>query len=1585
VNFGKLATVVGLALAAATASLGQTLGYAQSSVQVKAGVLLIRSQQVGGQLWNPAPHHWTMLDQDRSIKPASWSFINPLGQTAFTDTMRLRWLANPSAGSLPTLGQNLSKNNASYWEVTLAEATDAQLSQFDVLSLTVAGNLSLNSDEREKLRRFIDGGGVLWVDLLNEGALVIDEFNGTPYAFGGVIDNTAIQANLYHPILTFPNAMTLDEVRMTSYSGAGATVTNFTNIAGTGLTDAFATIDADSAKLEAIAGNASGRTISAARLGDGYLVVTSRGISATLGRGRLAAAGSPPQANRAFTSLSPVEDNAFYAAAKFAVNLVWLSSNSPTGLSGSRHTSSVAANVSAPLLGRFTSQPAGFTPGKTAALTNGRVVAVSGSTIAVFDSNPSADLNGDGDSDDGVSDTPSSGQDILWASDGDGGTLSSPTVIEAPETTVMGVGGPAVNQVWVTSSTGNVLVFDLASAASMTVPALRTIAPPTGGAVNDPLGPFAPTVHDGLVFIADTRIAGFGRIWICDLNSASVLNTGSAWAVQATSRMPEVSGSPTVGYIPIQDSSGGVDRVIYQATQPNAPTRPAGLTSIWVGAKGESPYQIRRAANRVRLQTRAALNGLPIYLPGGTNHLGVRVTLLKPNGLPFTPTELNTVCTGNVFLTATNGEVEVELGPGADAVPWGFGTPDYDGTLTPNNTGDDVGWRIDYTIDWSAAVAGTVAPDSYVRGNLEMPDSSANNRRILGSPALTSRGQVIVVTTPPSGPGGSVLNFREEGRGDFSLLNRYDLHDSYTFTLNGSTGVSDTVVWPDLFSDEDELLIDLPFLNAPIKNLRFVGAPSVRGELVYVMAAGAKNLGFGNADTSVVIALRANPNPAEFEVDNNLLGNPDQLSIVQTDYARNTNKVNPDINSALPRRSLTIEPIVNTNRSKIIMPSLMSVTRGTIRDSISTSQPLILRNSAGTDVLIEPEMLSNNGQIVGGASRGRFNPLVWYTVMNGYRGTQGPVVAGSTMYVGGESILPGLITGAGFIFNGLMFAMDSQISPNDTFLEPNNVRPWQNQLVWVRKKSATPFDFSIAPAMKWPQIQGIRNGPDFRIRLLQSALPDTNLYSLAVGDGTLAATSASRLFGFTRSDLTVIDEGRVVKLDPVGNPIWTLSQTFSGGVDTPITNSTTGRKLSSPTRAYPSDNGSWWIVDSGNNRVVLVDSAGREQRSVTNMKLHPQFTPPGFQTSEDMNLRLPMDAQSFTTRHTAAQVAAQFPGETVLGGATDELWRHVLIADAGNFRAIELIDRYKIDTSGRVTSVVQYADANAGGGYQTAYGVLIWHSPEELSGRRFAYNSIARTYLDDGNPATPRVQAIAFGFGNLEPGKGTVGLDSVAPDPSNATGYGGVVIYANGQTSVINDYMMPAIAANTYLGSNGGGTWAFNTPAANQPAQKRGIAGLKSVTLRAMSYGGQERLGVMITDATGVYELVQDIVDPTQWNTNWMLPKEAYVGLRRPTGGPVYTTADIGLNPSGFAPTFAQRLDNNDILIVNSFVGAYRNTVLGPFNGEVIIVNGTPGSAGPYYDPVATNLGFSDLILKFAVPPMQGVRGLVRPVFAARQ
>ena len=136
------------------------------------------------------------------------------------------------------------------------------------------------------------------------------------------------------------------------------------------------------------------------------------------------------------------------------------------------------------------------------------------------------------------------------------------------------------------------------------VPEAYTVAPPGGASdfdfTEDGRGPFAPTIHDGIAFISDTQTAvtgRVGRLWLMDPETGSQVVTGpNPWVVGGTSStgIPESSGPATVGYIPVQDSSGGQDLVAYIPTRPNpsalgSPDQTAGITSLWLGVKGERP------------------------------------------------------------------------------------------------------------------------------------------------------------------------------------------------------------------------------------------------------------------------------------------------------------------------------------------------------------------------------------------------------------------------------------------------------------------------------------------------------------------------------------------------------------------------------------------------------------------------------------------------------------------------------------------------------------------------------------------------------------------------------------------------------------------------------------------------------------------------------------------------------------------------------------------------------------------------------------------------------------------------------------
>ncbi len=80
---------------------------------------------------------FTKLDALTSMKPTGWTFENPLAPTT-------------------------NKFDANYWIVPISSSRN--LSRMDVLYFPGSTTISLTDEERENLRRFVDGGGVLWID-----------------------------------------------------------------------------------------------------------------------------------------------------------------------------------------------------------------------------------------------------------------------------------------------------------------------------------------------------------------------------------------------------------------------------------------------------------------------------------------------------------------------------------------------------------------------------------------------------------------------------------------------------------------------------------------------------------------------------------------------------------------------------------------------------------------------------------------------------------------------------------------------------------------------------------------------------------------------------------------------------------------------------------------------------------------------------------------------------------------------------------------------------------------------------------------------------------------------------------------------------------------------------------------------------------------------------------------------------------------------------------------------------------------------------------------------------------------------------
>lgn len=1566
----RCALTLGLtALLAVTATAQQSS--AQRITPIRAAIAILDSDQTAGYPTNRTPHVWYNLENNGRVKPTGMTFSNYAKASEWSAAAVARWTAQGFVP--PGAGTPVTKRDAVYWEMRLSQASDDQIANTDVILLPVYGFVSLNSVERERLRQFMDKGGVLWVDVSSTGTM--EPVNGFPLPF--MIQTVPGPGQFFldfnQPLLSYPMTLTdADVVQLQSGPPfVGVQALNLTTAGFGSLDGILQTLQPDSLRLQSVASDNLGSTISVGRVGDGYMVVTSRAVARTMNR---VPSGAGFVNNDGPRSVSPRYDRTSDAAAKLVVNMVHLTSGFNQGAKGSRGMRSSPIDLGAPMLQRFTESlpltPVGPNSYQPPVVYKGVMIVSAQDQVFVYDADPKADLDGDGNPDDGVIDYGrGSSYDLLWASGPLSGPISGPVATEVANTA-----NPNMrDQVMVVDADGTlhsfaIFAYDVNGViqGGLAVAPDYSVVPSSGAAAfdfgADGPGPYAPVVHDGFVYVVDSQDSGLsrvGRSWVLDPSTGQQVRTGgTGWSiggVGAGGVMPDPSGPPTIGYIPIADNSGGLDRVMYVPSRANTlgPTNTAGLASIWLGAKGERPASATEGGGLLTVQTRAAGQGLDVYIPGPAEprSLGVRLTIIRPNGDPYTAAEMDAAFTG--FVTQVNGILTFQMEGGASLVP-GFGV------------------RVDYTIDWGN---GSPALTSQViRGQLNLPDDANRARRVLHSIGLTSKGTLHVVfssqnssTAPGAVPGGSYYAIREEGRGNFKFLTRFDLYDPHRINLNQASSVD----YPEALVNNDGLARApspvAPFLGGRMQRLTYVGGPAIANDTVYVTAKGIKPLGFFAIPYLIVMAFPAEPEVPEIRVGDINGG----FTILQPDVNRSAFTAGtwtPDTFTILQPGQFTYDRDPGGNAGTIRIDNLSATTRGPIVNCLNTSQPIILRRNGQPDLLIEPN-----------ARASRWNRLQWYSVYSGVDGNSPVFVSGNTMFLAGASSWPSILAGTGFAPAGQVFAMDAQISSNNTFLNlpaADAVRPWLRQLYSIVFN--TPTDVVVNPAYRWPQLSGTTSFSDYGIRLQQTVLQQTGggyasaSRGVVGGDGGLYTWANEGIWSFRRANFLVADEGRVARMDSVGNPIWSLSTTFQGGQEGDVGAAATTRPLVRPTRAYSLGERQILVVDTGSNRVLRLDVSGRELRTLSGFRLDPNYRPAGIEAGANLQLNGPRDAITFTRVVRAAN-------NPMSDAQPVEYWVHYLIADSGNRRLVELVDRYNYDPVNRqVGNVVLYSGSN-----DPALGVLFWHSPAAYTGGKFIYTSLSRVYVDDG--ANSR-WVYAAGIGETMPARADIGLDTpaAATERKANDGNGGIVVFDGATSVVITEVSVPAMPANVFYNP---ATGTFNSPAT--AARTKRMGNLNSVTMRNITVGGGTQLAIMFTDGEGVFEVTGS---GAVWDVRWMMPKQAYTAMRRDGSDNLVFSE----NPNDFRPTYAKRLDSGEVLICNGYGGWYQRALQSdarvPFTGEVILVDGDfdPSNAAPFgFGFGKLNLGFKTLSVRAQLDnrasPDRESRGIVLPLFADRQ
>jgi hypothetical protein len=377
--------------------------------------------------------------------------------------------------------------------------------------------------------------------------------------------------------------------------------------------------------------------------------------------------------------------------------------------------------------------------------------------------------------------------------------------------------------------------------------------------------------------------------------------------------------------------------------------------------------------------------------------------------------------------------------------------------------------------------------------------------------------------------------------------------------------------------------------------------------------------------------------------------------------------------------------------------------------------------------------------------------------------------------------------------------------------------------------------------------------------------------------------------------------------------------------------------------------------------VVRMDQTGKELRSLSSFKLDSSYRPDGFVAGSAQKLNGPLDVSAYTSYVAAANNFLSNPNPL-------EYWIYYLVADSGNNRLLEIVDRYVADPS-----TYEVFDPVVDGSGDRQLGILTWHSPSDYSAKRFHYNNVGRVY----NPATGRF-TYAGAIGNATPTRSDLGLETpTSSSQREATaGNGGIILFDGSQTEVISQVTIPPISANIYW-NDAPAVQAFSSGA--QPQKIRPLGAVTSMTMRYVTAPEGLRLAVMFTDATGVYEIYQPSVGIGQpWVIRWMLPQNVYKFMRRSGSAP---TDD---NPRGLYATYARRLDSGEVLLTNGYLGKTRGRT--PFTGEVLLLDGEFDMTGnnllPGFSFQKLNFGFSSLSIKLQLSQLQGIRSIAAPVFA---
>ncbi|MBI2843780.1 MAG: DUF4159 domain-containing protein [Armatimonadetes bacterium] len=1431
------AALIAVVLASAALASGQT--YVDKRRVVRAGVLdLSWTNTITGaavRVDQAAPYIFYIMGMRDDLKPYGWTFVNPLAA-----------------------GADTFKNAAAYWLVPLQQTTLENLSKFDVLYMSAKQFVGFPMSERDKLRRFVDQGGCLWVD--NGGGMTFvdanDPINYPVFSFFlpavnfSSVTLTGPQTAMakLHPLLTNPFWLTPQEISSLGISRGGMYAVN----------PGFTVMPPPPTILSPVVViNDDMPTIAAVEYGSGRVVLTSGFIGGKI-EGPVTNWSQPAY-------LTSQNSNLLMASAadlRFAYNVVGWATSYTTFRKNYRRTGVSLESVGAPLVEKWRFGGAGAPGGGLGGIESSPVVwknviySSSGQTLYALDAVPEQDLDMDGNRDDGLPDPPGSGVDVIWRAD-IGMAISSPTVASMldPE------GGTLAPKdfVLVNASDGLVYIFEalpvapngLLSPAPMPRPGLWRGNPMGGGNALLP-----PVVQNGWIY----QVSGAGVVSAY----SPVLNaynghTGWRCSLGGPAETVTVKSGPIFGYIKSQTKGALVQAISVVALRNTLNNMISNNDSICMLPVFVSSDRLQPVTNLA-----AAAAGLGV----------VKYRTSFPQ-IPIAQYPEPEVWAVDV----AGNPVGVELASQPDIAQ---GTVDI--RATGGALGPSTRVYMTYALDYSMVMVNSFIPPSYeIPPKMGLVNNASYQFEVGATPALGPNdsfyfGSNLASGTPGGTGVGSVCSAWFDG-----ITSR--LKWSYFLHGGGWEGViSDPTNSPAGGWGKWGIYCRLPPDNqtiVPVNSLDVRTTPAVTNDKVFVTASRMNPLPDG-ASNGHLLCFKADPS---FQI---------RLSKPLLDEAtgrRFSVKVwQPDL--LFPAGGGALPPLLaaaNVPSDMIdYQTGTITVTdfnRMRLQGSVANAATSTLTSSLPVWVFVDNQPVSPNE-----IDLSSWNNLVWSFAL--YHPSPNP--GGMPRPCSGISCSP-VVLGDYVYFtcvDDYLVAVAADATPMDPdyrlLLSGDPLDP-KTQSEWLARVP-----------MQDPIGQGGAGAPLGGPRV-----------SLAGSGGIVAVPSSQGLSVFTNTLTLVADNHRVLEVGGDGRVAWACDSVYEPKEATGVSLTTVGavqygmqpQALNRPVVAQKFGPSDYLIVDSGSDRVIRIDRGGQVMWSLKDF-VDPQDR---LRSGEPLSLSAPSDARAWA--------------ELELRSGNWYYIHHCLVVDSGNFRIIDIIDRYNATPSGQVLGPANPDPADP----SRPLHEVNWVSYTSYKDKRFKFTSAQLVRGIRDAAMGPQQDYIWASVSNY--GLGT------ASDPTIAESTGG------GQLG-------GAIISMPYRRSTGDFTWEYLPGEVAQQLTTL-MDGGTTIQLSGPKY-------FAVLDVAGPQLLICDssaVYVTTGANVKWKLTEEMYRSLRREIVDST-TKAKVpnATIQSPFTPQRAQMLpDGHRMIIVNSYAGRTYDERMPKFTGEIFEVDSNePGTITSY-------------------------------------